>query len=65
MKLGYNLPLFILIQSISDTELAKKLGVSLSIIYNLKSNPETMSISKLRMICKILKIPNWEKVQML
>ena len=54
-----------IIQGLSENDLAKKLGVSLSTIYNWKSNPDTMSLFKLRMICKILKIPNWEKVQMI
>lgn len=53
------------IQDFSEEELANKIGVSVSTIYKWKKNPEPIPIGKIRMICKVLKIPNWEKVQMI
>lgn len=56
---------YLTIQDVSENELAKKIGVSLSTIYNWEKNSDPIPVGKLRMICKILKIPNWEKVQMI
>lgn len=53
------------IEAMNDDVLARKIGVSVGTVRNWKNNPEPMPICKVRLICKVLHIPNWEKVSMI
>lgn len=54
-----------IIEEISDMELSKKIGVTTRTLANWRNNTEVIPLKMIRDICKILKIPNWEKVQMI
>ena len=53
------------VNQVSDKELAKKVGVTERTICNWKNDSTHIPLGKLRIMCKMLKIPNWEKVNMI